>query len=556
MENNPTTKIKEIISVYLDRIKNEDFRFNLFFKLSEDQYFLFNIYESSKGFLPQYKGLQLTATKTLADILKEKDENETFGEIASNHPFLYGKFIKNSTLYIKNIYVHNQNVGAFEFIVRKNGLTDDIRAVLKELEKAILPYFFDLYIKVRRDVVKRYFSINVLNIIKNVRPRTFYHSFRVSDLSVAIAKRMGLNKESQRKLVYASLIHDIGEMYIPRDVFYKKEKLNSEEFELIKQHPKNLKNIFAHNPVMGDIVEIAYYHHERMDGKGYYGYKKDDIPMESRILALCETVDGLYTDRPGRKGFDANQIIAVVKNSAIDVFDEDVVRYSVDIIDRFYAKREFDLSMLKNINNIGKPVSVIASKEGNLMFFQGAIEYVGSDIVGVIFNENVNVNFSNGDIVRMQFPFFDIIYDLKASVISFVDKSLNLMIKESSDSVLNNLNVFWEFDAIAIPLKLSGKILEISENSKVFIKIKVRRFGSKSLSARLEKADVQLNIGDTVLLKMKPFNEVINIPAVISNIIDESDYIIVYFEYFSLSESVDAKIYRAIYYKQSRQGIS
>ncbi len=556
MHDNSVSMLKKIISSRLGSIKNMEFRFNLFFKLNKQQYFLFNIYDSNGGFLPDYKGLQLTGTKMFVDVLQEKDEYESFGDIVSDHPFLYGKFIKNTALYIKNLYLYNYNIGAFEFLVKNNEINEDIKKILRDLSKEILPFCFDVFMQIRKDVARRYFSINALNIIKNARPRTFYHSFRVSDLSIAIAKRMGLDKKSQRKLCYAALIHDIGEMYIPRDVFYKEEKLSEDEFEIIKQHPKNLKNIFAHNPVMDDIIEIAYYHHERMDGKGYYGYKKEDIPVESRILALCETVDGLYTDRPGRKGFEVNQIIAAIKSSAINIFDENVVNAAVDIIDLFYVKREFDISMLSNINNIGKPVTVIVSREGKLMFMQGAIEYTNNKIMGITFNESVDIEFSYKEIVRVQFPFFDIIYDFKASVISSSTTTLNLMVKGPSESVLSSLSVFWEIEAIAVPFKLSGKILDSKESDKRFIKITVERFGSKSLSAKVYKSSLKLNIGDTVLLKMKPLNEVITIPAVVSNIIDKYDYIVVYFEYFSLSESMDARIHQAIYYKQSKQSMS
>jgi hypothetical protein len=227
----------------------------------------------------------------------------------------------------------------------------------------------------------------------------------------------------------------------------------------------------------------------------------------------------------------------------------------MDVIEEFYLKRDFDLSMLSNINNIGKPVTVIISKEGKLIFLQGAIEYASNKVIGINFNEKTDESFSYGEIVRVQFPFFDMIYDFKASVISFSDVALNLMVKGPSDSTLSNLNVFWEFEAIAVPLKLSGKILDAKESNKQFIKITVEQFGSKSLSARIEKSSLKLNIGDTVLLKMKPLNEMITIPAVVSNIVDKYDYIVAYFEYFSLSESMDAKIHRAIYYKQSKQGI-
>ncbi len=555
MPDNSTAKMKEIIAFYLSKIKDERFRFNLFFKLNKNQYFLFNIFQSKRGFLPLYKGLQLRSSKSISNAIQDVEEFEKYGDIVSNHPFLYGDLVKNSTLYIKKIFSYYRDIGAFEFVIRKEFVPASIKDILNELTEAIMPYFTDIYEQIKTNVYRRYFSINSLSIIKNARPRTFYHSFRVSDLSVAIALNMGLDKKSIRKLCYASLIHDIGEMYLPRDIFYKEGKLTDEELNEIKQHPKNLRKIFYNNPIMEDIVEIAYYHHERMDGKGYYGFKKSEIPIESRILALSETVDGLYTDRPGRKGFDVNQIITFIKNSAIDVFDEDVVEYAVEIIERFYANREIDISMISNINNIGKSATIIFEKHSKLIFVQGAIEYVSRDIMGIVFYENIDFEFSFGEIVRVQFPLFDIVYDFKASVISFSDMYLNIMIKEKSDSMYSNLNVFWEFDAIAVPLKLSDKILDSKESASKFVKIKTKRFGSKSLTAIIDKSDIKLNIGDTVLIKMKPLNETITIPAVVSNIIDNDNFFLVYFEYFSLSESADARIHQAIYYKQSRQSI-
>ncbi len=553
MADNSTAKMKEIITLYLNKVKDENFRFNLFFKLNEEQYFLFNIFQSKRGFLPIYKGLQLRSSKGISDAIKDVDEYEKFGDIESNHPFLYGSFIKNSTLYIKKIFSYYREVGVFEFVIKKEFVSESVKDILSELIEAIMPYFINVYEQIKANIYRRYFSINSLSVIKNARPRTFYHSFRVSDLSVAIALSMGLDKKSIRRLCYASLIHDIGEMYVPRDIFYKEGKLTDEELHEVKQHPRNLKKIFYNNPVMEDIVEIAYYHHERMDGKGYYGYKKDDIPIESRILSLSEAVDGLYTDRPGRKGFDVNQIIAFIKSSSIDAFDEDVVNNAVGIIEKFYADRKIDISMIGNINNIGKSVTVVFEKQSKLIFLQGAVEYVSNNIVGIAFYEHVDFELSFGDIVRIQFPLFDIIYDFKASVVSFSDMYLNIMIKEKSDSMYSNLNVFWEFEAIAVPLKISNKILDSKESVSKFIKIKTKRFGSKSLTAEVKKSGTKLDIGDTVLLKMKPLNEVITIPAVVSNIIDNDNFLLVYFEYFSLTESVDARIHQAIYYKQSKQ---
>ncbi|AEA34213.1 PilZ domain-containing protein [Hippea maritima] len=93
---------------------------------------------------------------------------------------------------------------------------------------------------------------------------------------------------------------------------------------------------------------------------------------------------------------------------------------------------------------------------------------------------------------------------------------------------------------------------DLKQKRMQVINLKVRRFGSKSLTARIENPEVGLNIGDTVLLKMKPLKDQIVIPAIISNIIKEDDVYTVFFEYFDLPERTDALIHRAIYYKQSQ----
>ncbi|WP_022670149.1 HD-GYP domain-containing protein [Hippea alviniae] len=548
----PTKKLKELISLYLSKIENEKFRFSLFFVLGSRQYFLFNVYDSHKGFLPDYKGMQLSNIYAIDKLTGNESESEFTGKAVGEHMFLYDGFGEDSSIYIKKIRVYGQEIAICEFLARDITVIESTKSIIEKLINESLPYLVEVFMSIRNDTARRYFSMNALNIIKSARPRTFYHSFRVADLAVAIAKKMGLDKESQRKLYYAGLIHDIGEMYIPRDVFYKEGKLSKEELEIIKQHPKNLKRIFEHNPLMGDIVEIAYYHHERVDGKGYYGYTGDNIPLESKILALCEVVDGLYSDRPDRKGFGVKKIISLIEKS-YDVFGEDIVRNSIEAIDKFYSRKELDVSILDNINSVGKPATIIASKNGKLIFLQGSVEYANNKMLGVSFNDDVDIEFSYREIIRVQFPFFDFIYDFKAAVISSSSSSISLVIKGPSETSVSNLSVLWEFDAIAIPLRFSPKSADSKKESVVFVKIRVERFGSKSLSARVEKSNVRLTVGETVLLKMKPLKDTITIPAVVSNIMDRHEYELVYFEYFNISEKTDALIHRAIYYKQSKQ---
>ncbi len=552
MNNSTTHQIKDLTAFYLSQIENEQFRFILFFRLSKDQVFLFNIFQSDRGFLGTYKGMQLVISKESIDIIDNQESYESNKPIKTNYPFLYGNFIDNSTFYIQKINFGNQCIGILEFVIKKDYISQYIKQMLNDLVEAITPYLIDLYIQIREDITKRYVSINSLNIIKNARPRTFYHSFRVADLAVSIAEKMNLDKKSQRNLCYASFIHDIGEMYIPRDIFYKEESLSEEEFNIVKQHPKNLKTIFSNNPLMEDVVEIAYYHHERLDGKGYYGFRDNEIPIESKILAVCEVIDGLYTDRPGRKGFDVKRILTIIKRSANKIFDVSIVNAAVEILNKYYVEREFDISACKSISNIGKPAVIVMTKEDKIHLIQGTISYISNNVIGISYTNKVNLQFSENEPIRVQFSFFDVIYDFKGKVISSADYSINILIKELENYTSGNLSVFWEFNIIAMPLRLSGKVLNTKESNSKFVALKTKRFGTNSLSAKAENPSIDLNIGDTVLLKMKPLKEQITIPAVVSNVIKEEGIVTVYFEYFSLPEKMDALIHQAIYYKQAK----
>ncbi len=553
---NPTRMVKETIASYLSQIEDEEFRLNLFFHLSDTELFLFNIYQNKVGFLSDYKGLRLKMCKSFLEILEGNDEYEHMGTINPNHPFLYGNFVNGLTSYMKKIYIDTTYIGLFEFVIKKGYVSARIKDILNRLMEDIKFSLLEIYLAIKEDMYKRLLSLNALNLVRNERQRLFYHSFRVADLSLFIAKKMNLTKKSQRNLYYAALIHDLGELYIPKDIYSKKEVLTDEEKSILKEHPKNLKRIFSNNPFIEDVVKIAYYHHERMDGRGYYGYKKDEIPIESRILALCEVVDGMYTDRPDRKVFNTEKIVKFIRDSAIDVFDEDVVKSSIDVIRRFYTTDDIPYYLVsRSISNEGKPATVLIDKNNKRIILQGAIGYVSTNTIGISLYKKNEIQLSANDIIRIQFLFLDTIYDFKATVISADPYYVNAVFKELPSFLKSNLNVFWEFNIIAIPLKVIGKILDGKESKNNFIQMKSKRFGSQSLSARMYKttSSLNLNIGDTVILKMKPLKDIISVPAVVTNVVDKEDNITIYFEYFSLPEDMDAKIHQAIYYKQSQQ---
>ncbi len=143
----------------------------------------------------------------------------------------------------------------------------------------------------------------VLNVLDARDPYTFSHSLRVTQIANLIAEDMGLPDKQIKRINEASYFHDIGKIGIPDKVLNKTGKLTREEMQYMQAHPRIGYNILARLPLFEDIAYVVLCHHERWDGLGYpNGLKGQEIPLESRIIAVSDAFDAMTSDRPYRKG--------------------------------------------------------------------------------------------------------------------------------------------------------------------------------------------------------------------------------------------------------------
>jgi PAS domain S-box-containing protein len=133
-------------------------------------------------------------------------------------------------------------------------------------------------------------------------PYTSGHQRRVAELSVAIARQMGLPEESCVSLIrMAALVHDVGKIAVPAEILSKPGKLSQAEFALIKAHPQAGYDILKQAGLPWPLPEIVLQHHERYDGTGYpSGLRGDDILPEASILAVSDVVEAMSSRRPYR----------------------------------------------------------------------------------------------------------------------------------------------------------------------------------------------------------------------------------------------------------------
>jgi HD-GYP domain-containing protein (c-di-GMP phosphodiesterase class II) len=134
-------------------------------------------------------------------------------------------------------------------------------------------------------------------------PYTAGHQRRVAALSTAIAREMGVPADRIHAMGLAASIHDVGKIKVPAEILSKPGLLSELEFEIIKKHAQAGYDIFKGIRFPYPIADWIWQHHERLDGSGYpRGLEGDAILPESRILAVADVVEAIYSNRPYRPG--------------------------------------------------------------------------------------------------------------------------------------------------------------------------------------------------------------------------------------------------------------
>jgi diguanylate cyclase (GGDEF)-like protein/putative nucleotidyltransferase with HDIG domain len=161
------------------------------------------------------------------------------------------------------------------------------------------------------------------------------HAATVALYAETIAGELGLSKERILQVRQAGYLHDIGKIAIPESILHKPGKLTEEEFEHIKTHTVIGAELLEVSHGLRHLAHVVRHHHERWDGKGYpSGLAGEEIPLESRILNLCDAVEAMASDRPYHKGLSVHAIIAEITRCAGTQFDPTVAAVFVRLAQR------------------------------------------------------------------------------------------------------------------------------------------------------------------------------------------------------------------------------
>ncbi len=152
------------------------------------------------------------------------------------------------------------------------------------------------------------------------------HAQRVTDLTLALARRMGVPPAEMVHIRRGVLLHDIGKMGIPDHILRKTGPLTEDEWESMRQHPKLAYDLLYPIAYLRPALDIPYCHHEMWNGKGYpRGLKGEEIPIAARIFSVVDVWDALASDRPYRPAWPREKILRYIRSQAGKRFDPMVV---------------------------------------------------------------------------------------------------------------------------------------------------------------------------------------------------------------------------------------
>ena len=167
--------------------------------------------------------------------------------------------------------------------------------------------------------------------------RSGEHVWRVSQLSGQIGAELGLERPRVELLVRAARLHDVGKIAIPDGILLKPAKLSPQEFDVIKTHTTVGAELLSggQSPLMKLAETIALTHHERWDGAGYpVGLAREQIPLESRIFAIADTLDALTHDRVHQRACSLAEAVLKIKAQVGTQFDPEVVDAFLKLYER------------------------------------------------------------------------------------------------------------------------------------------------------------------------------------------------------------------------------
>lgn len=238
------------------------------------------------------------------------------------------KVVERIQGYIKKERVHGLDISISFGLDTKIDMSQDINEVFKNTENHM--YRHKIY---ESSSMKRATIDSITNTLFAKNGRELIHSKNVSILAEALAEKMEFSKDNTNLLRLSGLMHDIGKIGIPDGILNKEEKLTAEEYDEIKKHPEIGYRILSSVNEFSELSEFVLEHHEKWDGTGYpQGLKGEEITIEARMIAICDSYDAMLTLKAYREVLTSDDALSEIKRCAGTQFDPNIAEIFISMI--------------------------------------------------------------------------------------------------------------------------------------------------------------------------------------------------------------------------------
>jgi putative nucleotidyltransferase with HDIG domain len=242
--------------------------------------------------------------------------------------YAFRAYRSNMQVYVDGLETLNEDLkSALTALERSNA---DLTGALTALEKS------NVNLTSANESIRRLNAELFQSLAKAFDMRDPYvggHAAQVAVYAVAIATEMGLPSERIELIRQAAYLHDIGKLSIPEAILHKPGKLTEIEYDFIKKHTDIGADLLDSVEGLKHLSPFVRHHHERWDGRGYpLGLAGEDIPLEARILNVCDSVETMASDRPYHRGMSMKAIVQEVRRCAGTQFDPIVAETLVRLV--------------------------------------------------------------------------------------------------------------------------------------------------------------------------------------------------------------------------------
>jgi len=183
-------------------------------------------------------------------------------------------------------------------------------------------------------------SIDIAEVLVGVidarDPNLNGHSRHVQEITMLFYKYLPASMKKELNpvsLEYAALMHDVGKLGVPESILNKPDKLTAEEWIIMKRHPEIGVKILNPLKTFNDVFDWILYHHERVDGKGYYQISQDKIPLASKVIAIADTYSAITMRRSYKEPKTHEEAVKIIADVAGTQLDAELVNIFLSIPD-------------------------------------------------------------------------------------------------------------------------------------------------------------------------------------------------------------------------------